>query len=120
VIIRPNASTVSPVRHHQRPDDRAGGGQAESRIADQGVEAVRDPAAEVAAVPAGPDDRAEERAQRDEPEPDQLGMVVSARLAAALLAPDSRGHARLERASLPTARHRAHASTQLRRSLRRG
>src|ERR671931_173181 len=102
---RPDVDEVAP-RHHQRADDRQGRRQAERGGTDQFVQAVRDPTADVAAVPAGPEDRSEEDAQRDEAESDQLGMLVAARLVVSLRALlDALGHARLERASLATARH---------------
>ena len=90
-----------PAENHQRRRQRVGG------RADEVVEPRLGPAADVAAVPAGPEHRAEERPDREQAEADQLGMLVPTRRFAVALRPllHALGHARPERASLPTARH---------------
>ena len=58
------------------PTIASAAGRPQVALADQRVEALADPEADVAAVPVGPDDEAEEHAQREQAEPDQLGMLV--------------------------------------------
>ena len=104
---RPDVDEVA-ARNHQRSHDHERRGQAERGAADGRVEPVADPAADVAAVPAGPHHEAQEDAERGEAEPDQLGVLVPADLGLlrrALAALDARRYARLEGASFPAARH---------------
>src|SRR5262249_56006722 len=58
------------------------GGRRERGAAGQGVQPAGERAADVAAVPAGVDDAAEEDAERNEPEPPELGMLERARTTA--------------------------------------
>src|SRR5205823_2512926 len=60
---------------HQAADRNEEDRQDPRGAADQRVEAVRERAPDVAAVPAEVDDAPEKGAQRDEPEPPELGMV---------------------------------------------
>src|SRR5919197_11401 len=72
------------------------------------MQAVRDPAANVAAVPAAVQDRCQEEPERDEPEADELGVVVAARAASlrALFLPHACGRLRAQlRRTLPLPRH---------------
>jgi hypothetical protein len=104
---RPDVDEVA-ARDHQRPHDHERGRQAERGAPDRRVEPVADPAADVAAVPAGPYHEPHEDAQRGESKPDQLRMLVPVGLGllgCALASLDARGHARLEGASFPAARH---------------
>src|SRR5262249_25484035 len=70
---------------HQRTDGHACDRHDERRPADEGVEAVRERAAHVAAVPACVDDAAEEDPERDEAEAPQLGVPMAPRLGRPLL-----------------------------------
>ena len=85
---------------HQPADDHEHDGEHVRRAADQRLERVTDPPADVPAVPARPEHRRQEQAERDEAEPDQLRMLVPASGLAlrALRLPHARGRARLEHA----------------------
>ena len=117
VSISPTASTTRPVRNGctstsslratiSAADDHERERQAGRRRADQRVEAVGDPAADVAAVPADPE-AAEEEPSATSPSPMSSGCWCPR--PSAFFAPrlrlDARGHARPEGASFPAARH---------------
>ena len=91
--------------HHQGADDDEGHRRDVRGRADRRSEAVGDPAADHASAPPEVQDRRQEDAQRDEPEPDELGVLLVLRLPLAPLRADARGQARLERALLPASRH---------------
>src|SRR5439155_18269171 len=69
-------------------------------------ETAGDPSADGSAVPAEVEDRREEETEGDQPEADQLMVLLALRLALLLL--DPRGQAWAERALLLAARHGAH------------
>ena len=111
---RTDVDEVAPA-DHQASDDDERDRQREGGSTDERLEAVPDPAADVAAVPAGPEHGGEEEAERDQHEPDELGMVMRASLRLPLCAlglPHARGRARLE--------HTFSASPRHGRSVRRG
>ena len=61
---------------HQAADDDERERQHEGQASDESLEPIADPAADVPAVPAGPEHGGEEEPERDEREPEQLGMLV--------------------------------------------
>ena len=92
-------------RHHQGADDGERDGCDVRGCSDRRREAVGDPAADHASAPPEVQDRRQKDAQRDEPEPNQLGVLLALRLPLAPLRADARGQARLERALLSASRH---------------
>ena len=104
---RPNVDEVAAADHEAADDDERDR-QREGRSADELLEAVSDPASDVTTVPADPEHRAQEEAERDEDEPDELGVVMPAGLRLLLRAlrlPHARGRARLEHAFRASPRH---------------
>ena len=111
---RANVDEVAAADHEAADDDERDR-QREGRPADERLEPVPDPAADVAAVPADPEHRGQEEAERDEDEPDKLGVVMPTGLGLLLRSlslPHARGRARLQ--------HTFSASPRHGRSVRRG
>ena len=90
---------------HQGADDDEGDRCDVRGRADRGHEAVGDPTADHASTPPEIQDRRQEDAQRHEPEPDELGVLLVLGLPFAPLRADARRQARLERAPLLASRH---------------
>ena len=91
---------------HQRADDDEGDRRDIRRCADRTGEGVGDTAADHSPTPAEVEDRCEEDAERNQPEPDQLVVLVAAdppALACPLL--DACGHAWPKRTLLLATRH---------------
>ena len=118
VSMRPRARTASPVRNgrtstrslrrdHEPADDDEREREPVRSSPDESLEPVSDPAADVTPVPAGPEHRGEEQAEREQDEPGQLGMMVPASglPLRALGLPHARGRARLEHALSTSPRH---------------
>src|SRR5205814_8906935 len=93
--------------HHERSHPHRRDGRHVRGGADRSGEAVGDPAADHPPAPAEIKDRRQEQAERDEPEPDQLEVLLALLLPASLARPflDARGQAWLERALLTASRH---------------
>ena len=106
---RPERADVDEVAaaDHQAADDDERERQHEGQASDESLERIADPAADVPAVPAGPEHGGEEEPERYEREPEQFRMLVPPgplRLRALRL-PHARGRARLEHAFRASPRH---------------
>src|SRR4051794_15895603 len=96
---RPDVDEIA-ARDHQPSDYDEDDGQYVRRAPDQRLQRLTDPTAYVAAVPAGPEDGRQEKAEREQPEPDQLRVLMPASGLSlrALRFPHARGRTRLEHA----------------------
>jgi hypothetical protein len=93
--------------HHQRSHDDESHRRDVGGGADHAGEAVGDRAPDHASAPAHVEDRGEKRSERDEPEADQLVMLLAPdRGPLARPLPDARGYARPERPLLTALCHR--------------
>ena len=72
---RPDVEEVAP-REHERADSHERERERIRRVSEHGAEPVREPGADGAAVEAEVEDRRQHEAERGQPEPEQLALVV--------------------------------------------